>query len=115
MLKLLNTWHRTKFSSEYGPAKIRFIHSSFSFFQELLAEEPSVFKSVVQKIKKSSKYEQISLEDISGEDKVVWKKGNIFRESKTNKLIFQHEELNSTRCPQENRWVLEIIEHQIIM
>ena len=105
MLKLLNTWHRTKFSSKLEPAKIRFIHSSFSFFQELLAEEPSVFKSVVQKIKKSSKYGQISLEDISGEDKVVRKKGNICRESKTNKLIFQHEELNSTRCPPENRWV----------
>lgn len=104
MLKLLNTWHRTKFSSKLDPAKKRFIHSSFSFFQELLAEEPSVFKSVVQKIKKSSKYEQISLEDISGEDKVVRKKGNIYRESKTNKLIFQHEELNSTRCPQQNRW-----------
>ena len=87
-----------------GSSKKRFIHSSFSFFQELLAEEPSVFKSVVQKIKKSSKYEQISLEDISGEDKVVRKKGNIYRESKTNKLIFQHEELNSTRCPQQNRW-----------
>ena len=75
------------------------------FFQELLAEEPSVFKSVVQKIKKSSKYEQISLEDTSGEDNVVRKKSNIFKENKATKLIFQHEELNSTRGPQENRWV----------
>ena len=105
MLKLLNTWHRTKFSSKSDPAKIRFIHSFSYFFQELLAEEPSVFKSVVQKIKKSSKYEQISLEDTSGEDNVVRKKSNIFKENKATKLIFQHEELNSTRGPQENRWV----------
>lgn len=76
------------------------------FFQELLAEEPSVFKSVVQKIKKSSKYEQISLEDTSGEDNVVGKKSNIFRENKATKLIFQHEDLNSTRGPQENRCVV---------
>ena len=82
------------------------IHSFiFLLFQELLAEEPSVFRSVVQKIKKSSKYEQISLEDTSGEDNVVRKKSNIFKENKATKLIFQHEELNSTRGPQENRWV----------
>ena len=81
------------------------IHSFiFLLFQELLTEEPSVFRSVVQKIKKSSKYEQISLEDISGEDKVVRKNSNIFRENKATKLIFQHEELNSITCPQENRW-----------
>ena len=82
-----------------------FIHFP-TFFQELLAEEPSVFKSVVQKIKKSSKYEQISLEDTSGEDNVVGKKSNIFRENKATKLIFQHEDLNSTRGPQENRCVV---------
>ena len=65
-----------------------------------------MFKSVVQKIKKSSKYEQISLEDTSGQDNVVRKKSNIFKENKATKLIFQHEELNSTRGPQqENRWV----------
>ena len=89
--------------------KVSFIENSFHLFicvlfQELLAEEPSVFKSIVQKIKKSSKYEQISLEDISAEDNVVKKRSNIFRENKATKLIFQHEELNSITCPQENRW-----------
>ena len=64
-----------------------------------------MFRSVVQRIKKSSKYEQISLEDISGEDKVVRKNSNISRKNKATKLIFQNEELNSITCPQENRWV----------
>ena len=89
--------------------KVSFIENSFHLFicvlfQELLAEEPSVFKSIVQKIKKSSKYEQISLEDISAEDNVVKKRSNIFRENKATKLIFQHEELNSITFTKENRW-----------
>ena len=70
-----------------------------------------MFKSVVQKIKKSSKYEQISLEDISGEDKVVRKNSNISRKNKAAKLIFQHEELNSITSPQENRWVPNFPSH----